>query len=138
MHNINIVELDKQSYTGKGMTMNTNKVLKPWGYYKTIYGDENTQVKIICIAPTHRPSYQYHFKRTETWVVVKGEGIMTLDDKTTSVKKGDVIFVPKEAKHRIQNTGVEDLIFVEVQMGEYFGEDDIVRVSDDYSREAPR
>ena len=115
-----------------------NKVEKPWGSYETIYSDENTQVKIIVISPNQRPSYQYHFKRTETWVVVKGVGTLTLDDVVSLVKKGDVLFIPKEAKHRIQNTGNENLIFVEVQMGEYFGEDDIVRVSDDYSRESTR
>jgi len=111
-----------------------SKVNKPWGSYETIYSDENTQVKVIKISPSQRPSYQYHFKRSETWVVVKGIGLLTLDDQDREVAKGDVIFVPKEAKHRIKNTGTEDLIFVEVQMGEYFGEDDIVRVSDDYSR----
>lgn len=116
--------------------MESNKVIKPWGSYQTIYGDENTQVKIIKISPSHRPSYQYHFKRTETWVVVCGEGTLTLNDNVSHVKKGDVIFVAKEAKHRVQNTGSEDLIFVEVQMGEYFGEDDIVRISDDYARES--
>ena len=69
---------------------------------------------------------------------MKGVGTLTLDDVTSLVKKGDVLFIPKEAKHRIQNTGKENLIFVEVQMGEYFGEDDIVRVTDDYSRESTR
>lgn len=118
--------------------MNQNKVEKPWGCYETIYVDENTQVKVIRIHPGHRPSYQFHYYRTETWVLVKGEGLLTLEDKTSKVDKGDVVFVAKGAKHRIENTGTEDLIFVEVQMGEYFGEDDIVRVSDDYSREAPR
>jgi len=114
------------------------KVVKPWGSYQTIYGDENTKVKIICITPNQRPSYQYHFKRTETWVIVQGEGTLTLDGDTSVVKKGDTVFVPKEAKHRIQNTGKENLVFVEVQLGEYFGEDDIVRVSDDYARESTR
>jgi hypothetical protein len=126
------------SISGGRQMSESTKVEKPWGSYETIYGDENTQVKIIRITPMQRPSYQYHFKRTETWVVVKGTGTLTLDDKTSLIKKGDVIFVPKEAKHRVQNTGTEDLIFVEVQMGEYFGEDDIVRVSDDYSRESTR
>lgn len=118
------------------MSETNNKTQKPWGYYETIYSDDNTQVKIIVIFPNQRPSYQYHFKRTETWVVVKGIGSLTLDDKISSVKKGDVLFIPKEAKHRIENTGTENLIFVEVQLGEYFGEDDIVRVSDDYSRDS--
>ena len=118
--------------------MTNENVIKPWGSYETIYSDDNTKVKIIRISPNQRPSYQYHFKRTETWVVVQGEGSLTLNDSVSTVRKGDVIFVEREAKHRIQNTGTNDLVFVEVQLGEYFGEDDIVRVSDDYSRESTR
>ena len=116
--------------------MSMDKVVKPWGSYETIYGDENTKVKIICISPSQRPSYQYHFKRTETWVIVQGKGTLTLDGKDSTVEKGQTVFVPRESKHRIQNTGTDDLVFVEVQLGEYFGEDDIVRVSDDYARES--
>lgn len=118
--------------------MGLEKIAKPWGSYQTIYEDDNTKVKIIRITPNQRPSYQYHFKRTETWVIVQGEGTLTLDGETSAVKKGSVVFVEREAKHRIQNTGNEDLVFVEVQLGEYFGEDDIVRVSDDYARESAR
>lgn len=110
--------------------MNEESVNKPWGSYQTLYADDITKVKLIRILPNQRPSYQYHFKRTETWVVVNGKGLLTLDGDTKNVQKGSVIFVEREAKHRIQNTGEEDLVFVEVQMGE----DDIVRVEDDYSR----
>lgn len=114
------------------------KVEKPWGTYETIYEDSNTKVKVIRISPGQRPSYQYHHKRTETWTLVQGEGTLLLDDSTLTLKKGDTVFIPKLSKHRMQNTGQEDLVFIEVQLGEYFGEDDIVRVSDDYNRESTR
>tara|TARA_Y100001963_G_C6788283_1_gene454136 strand:+ start:2477 stop:2821 length:345 start_codon:yes stop_codon:yes gene_type:complete len=114
--------------------MGIEQVEKPWGYYETLMDEDFTKVKKICIKPTHRPSYQYHFKRSEIWIVVLGSGILTLDDEMREVREGDIIQVPTEAKHRIENTGTKDLIFVEVQMGEYFGEDDIVRIQDDYER----
>lgn len=110
------------------------KVEKPWGYYKTFVDEDFSKVKEICIKPSHRPSYQYHFKRSETWIVISGCGLLTLDDVMSEVKKGDIIQVPKKAKHRVENTGKEDLIFIEIQSGEYFGEDDIVRLEDDYER----
>jgi mannose-1-phosphate guanylyltransferase/mannose-1-phosphate guanylyltransferase/mannose-6-phosphate isomerase len=71
----------------------------------------------------------------EHWIIVQGEGEFTLNDKKTSVKAGDNLFIPLGAKHRISNTGKEKLEFVEVQLGTYFGEDDIVRYEDDYGRE---
>lgn len=115
--------------------MNTPSIVsKPWGSYETIYNDANTQVKVIKIAPNESPSYQYHFKRSETWVVVNGTGLLLQDGLEKTVSSGMVVFVPKESKHRITNIGKDELVFVEVQLGEYFGEDDIVRLDDKYGR----
>ena len=109
-------------------------VEKPWGTYQNLLDSEECKVKKIVILPNQRPSYQYHYKRTEVWIVVKGTGLVTIDDKDQVVKEQSIVVVPTMCKHRIKNTGSEQLIFIEVQMGSYFGEDDIVRVSDDYGR----
>jgi mannose-1-phosphate guanylyltransferase/mannose-1-phosphate guanylyltransferase/mannose-6-phosphate isomerase len=90
--------------------------------------------KIITVWAGQRLSYQSHTKRMEHWILVSGEGEFTLDDKIQQVKAGDRLFIPLGAKHRISNTGKEPLEFIEVQLGTYFGEDDIVRYSDDYGR----
>jgi len=108
---------------------------RPWGTYEVLLDDENCKVKKIIVNPNSRPSYQYHYKRSETWVVVEGKGKVTLEDNEKNVKVGDVIEVPAEYKHRIENTDDKnDLVFIEIQHGTYFGEDDIVRIEDDYNR----
>ena len=108
---------------------------KPWGTYTNILDSDMCKVKLIVIKPKCQPSYQYHHKRAEHWVVVKGEGTVTIDDSTSTVKLNDSIFVGIGQKHRIKNTSdSEDLVFIEVQTGTYFGEDDIVRVEDDFGR----
>ena len=108
---------------------------KPWGHYLNIFDAPYTKVKEILIKPGEAPSYQYHHKREEHWTVVKGEAVVTLNDNDIHVKAGEHIHIPLKAKHRIANKTDEDVIFIEVQYGSYFGEDDIVRVEDDYKRE---
>ena len=110
------------------------KETRPWGKFENLLDIDYCKVKTITIKPGQAPSYQYHFKREEVWVVVKGNGELKLDDQITSVYKGKVIHIPLQAKHQIKNTGDEDLMFIEVQLGEYFGEDDIVRLEDNYGR----
>jgi mannose-6-phosphate isomerase-like protein (cupin superfamily) len=110
------------------------KEKRPWGTFENLLDTEYCKVKQIIIKPGQAPSYQYHFKREEVWVVVKGKGQLRLDESITQVHTGQIIHVPFEAKHQIKNTSNEDLIFIEVQMGEYFGEDDIVRLEDNYGR----
>ena len=90
--------------------------------------------KTITVNPGQRLSYQSHEKREEHWTIVSGSGIFTLNDEEIEVKISDHVFIPKQAKHRMHNPGKEPLVFVEVQLGEYFGEDDIVRYEDDYQR----
>ena len=107
---------------------------RPWGSYFVLEDAETHKVKRIEVKPKGRLSYQYHYKRSEVWTMVKGEAIVTLDGKRIQLNAGDVIEIPREAKHRIENLGDETLIFIEVQLGTYFGEDDIVRIEEDYQR----
>ena len=113
--------------------MNYQEV-RPWGTFENLLDAEYCKVKRLIVKPGQRPSYQYHHKRAEHWVVVSGHALVTLDDQDIRLNSGEHIYIPVEAKHRIQNIGEDDLIFIEVQCGSYFGEDDIVRLSDDYSR----
>ena len=108
--------------------------LKPWGSYTNILDEEYTKVKKIVIKSGESPSYQSHFKRSEIWVIVKGSAEIKIDDNIMTHSVGDVIKIPKEAKHQVTNIANEDLVFIEVQLGEYFGEDDIVRLNDKYGR----
>lgn len=107
---------------------------RPWGYYKILEDADTHKVKRICVKPNQRLSLQSHSKREELWIVLKGRGYVTLDDKDILVIPGSIVRIPMGAKHRVRNDGVEDLEFIEVQTGTYFGEDDIVRYSDDYGR----
>jgi len=108
--------------------------LKPWGSYTNLLEEEYTKVKKIVIKPGESPSYQYHFKRSEVWIIVKGEAEVKIDDVVMQYKVGDIIRIPVEAAHQVKNIGEDELVFVEVQLGEYFGEDDIVRLEDNYGR----
>ena len=110
------------------------EVAKPWGSYENILDEEYTKVKKIVIKPDQSPSYQYHFKRSEIWIIVKGVSEIKIDDNVMRHGVGDIIKIPKESKHQVTNVGETDLIFVEIQLGEYFGEDDIVRIEDKYGR----
>ena len=109
-------------------------VKKPWGSYTNLLKEDYTKVKIIIIAPGESPSYQYHFKRSEIWVIVKGSAEVKLDGVIKKYSVGDVVKVMEEQKHQPKNIGDEDLIFIEIQLGEYFGEDDIKRIDDKYGR----
>jgi mannose-6-phosphate isomerase len=91
-------------------------------------------VKRITVRPGRRLSYQRHERRSEHWFVVSGTGLVVLDGVEHAVTSGGAIDVPCGTAHRIQNTGEEELVFVEVQRGNYFGEDDITRLDDDYGR----
>ena len=109
-------------------------VFKPWGSFINILDEKYTKVKKIIIKPDQSPSYQYHHKRSEIWVIVQGNAEVKIDDVTYKHTVGDVIKIDKEQKHQPKNIGEDDLIFIEIQIGSYFGEDDIVRLEDDYGR----
>lgn len=107
---------------------------RPWGEYKNLYEEKNFKTKVITVDPYQQLSYQSHEKRSEIWVTVEGKGEVVLNDEVISIFPGEVVKIPQGAKHRMRNTGDEPLKFVEVQMGHYFGEDDIIRYQDDYKR----
>ncbi len=106
----------------------------PWGSWRVIFRGNDFQVKRLSISPGRRFSLQYHRYRSEHWVVVSGTGKATLGNQSKIVSSGRQLFVPVRAKHRLQNTGRVPLVVIEVQQGSYLGEDDIVRLQDDYHR----
>lgn len=108
--------------------------IRPWGEYWVLDESENYKVKRILVYPKGRLSYQYHFKRSEIWTIVEGIGKVTLNDEVIICNVGDVIKIPQGTKHRIENAEDFPCVFIEVQHGTYFGEDDIVRIEDDYDR----
>jgi mannose-1-phosphate guanylyltransferase/mannose-1-phosphate guanylyltransferase/mannose-6-phosphate isomerase len=107
---------------------------RPWGRFEVLRDESYFKSKIIRVEPGQKISYQSHEKRAEHWVIVRGEAVVTLDDKEHVVKTGENIFIPMRAKHRIHNRTDSIVEFVEVQVGTYFGEDDIKRYQDDYGR----
>ncbi len=107
---------------------------RPWGGYMVLLDNEICKVKKLVINPKKRFSLQYHHKRTETWIVVKGKVEITLGDKKKIYSYGETITVPVKTVHRIENIGDEVAEIIEVQTGSYFGEDDIVRIEDDFGR----
>ena len=114
--------------------INKDESRRPWGYYDILSDEIDHKVKRITVYPDKRLSYQVHKKRTEHWFIFKGAGIVTVDGKDSELKAGQSVDIMKGAAHRIRNSGGEDLVFIEVQTGEYFGEDDIIRIEDDFGR----
>ncbi len=108
---------------------------RPWGFYKTTVMNDYFQSKIICVYPGGQLSLQSHNRREEHWIVAHGTGIVQLDESILPVHCGSSVFIPKGCKHRLTNTDErESLIITEVQLGDYFGEDDIHRYDDIYGR----
>ena len=107
---------------------------RPWGRFYIIHDEPTYKLKRIEVDPGGRLSYQYHNKRSESWTIVDGEGIITINGKVIVCSKGETILISQGAKHRIENRSEKKVVFIEVQTGTYFGEDDIVRVEDDYNR----
>lgn len=108
--------------------------IRPWGEYWVLEDTDSHKVKRIQVNPGGRLSLQYHFKRSEVWTIISGVGTITINDQIKEYAPGQVALVPQGAHHRIENKTNEPLIFIEVQYGSYFGEDDIVRIEDDYNR----
>ena len=107
---------------------------RPWGTYEVLDEGQLFKVKRIEVLAGKRLSYQKHAQRTEHWFVVSGEARVTLDDREIAVPAGQSIDIPVGAAHRVENKGSETLVFIEVQRGNYLGEDDIVRLQDDFGR----
>ena len=107
---------------------------RPWGKFENILDSKICKVKKLTVYPGQHLSLQYHKKRSEHWVVVEGKANVNLEDKNIILKKGESIDIPLGAKHSLGNDTKENLIVIEVQLGTYFGEDDIIRISDPYNR----
>jgi len=107
---------------------------RPWGHYENLFEWDDHKIKELIVNPGERLSLQKHKRRAEHWTVVSGEALVTVGDNEIQLKAGQSVDVPKEAVHRIFNPGDIPLVIVEVQMGDYFGEDDIIRLEDDYDR----
>jgi len=108
---------------------------RPWGKYEVLLDAPDVKVKRITVNPYSRLSYQYHDKRSERWVIVSGILSVILDDVRIIKTSGESIHIPLGSRHRACNETHEPVIFIEVQTGSYFGEDDIIRIEDDYNRD---
>ena len=117
------------------MNQNSETDHRPWGFYTVLADEPDYKVKRIVVYPGQRLSLQKHQKRAEHWFVVSGEGIVTLDGQRLNKKGGESVKIPCGSAHRIENPGTDDLSFIEIQTGDYFGEDDIERLEDDYGRD---
>ena len=107
---------------------------RPWGMYEVLAEGEGYKVKRIEVKPGHRLSLQMHENRTEHWVIVAGEALVTVGDREIALRANEEVLIPVRTKHRVMNTGERPLLFIEVQCGSYLGEDDITRFEDDYNR----
>jgi len=133
--------LDKQMYPLQNTSMHKTAgslVLeedhRPWGYYQVILNEPNLKIKKIFVYPGKRLSLQRHKRRAEHWFIIQGKAIVTLNENEIHLETGMSVDIPRGSFHRIMNAGTENLAFIEVQTGDYFGEDDIERVEDDYGR----
>lgn len=107
---------------------------RPWGRYEVLQESETHKVKCIWVTPGKRLSYQRHQKRAEHWFIVAGSARITLNGVVSELKAGQSVDIAIGDLHRIENIGVDDVVFIEVQSGSYFGEDDIERIEDDFGR----
>lgn len=107
---------------------------RPWGKYLVLLNGADHKVKEITVNPGQRLSLQRHKKREEHWFIHRGEALVTIDKAPHKLTVGQYIDIPRGSVHRIENTGKGELVFIEIQTGDYFGEDDIERIEDDYER----
>lgn len=107
---------------------------RPWGAFEVLRDTNHFKSKVITVNPHSQLSYQSHNQRAEHWIITRGQGEVVLNDQVIPVRHGSHVHIPIGAKHRMRNTSDDVLEFVEVQLGTYFGEDDIVRYQDDYKR----
>jgi mannose-6-phosphate isomerase len=112
----------------------TDRDDRPWGYFQVVDDGAGFRVKRICVRSGERISYQRHTARSEHWYVVSGAGVVTLDGVSREVGPGDTFDIAPGTLHRVAASDSTDIVFIEIQTGSYFGEDDIERVDDDYGR----
>jgi len=113
----------------------STKVYRPWGSFNTLEAGKNYKVKRISVNPQSKLSLQKHSRRAEHWVVIKGTAEIICGDVKSVLKENQSTYIPMNTFHRLSNTTDNILEIIEVQSGDYLGEDDIVRVSDDYGRD---
>lgn len=107
---------------------------RPWGRYEVLREENHFKSKVIHVLPGQQLSYQSHDHREEHWIITQGKGEIVLNEEIIPIQRGSYVKIPLKAKHRIKNTGTETIEFIEVQLGSYLGEDDIIRYQDDYQR----
>ncbi len=126
--------VDRMKSAGFEAATKTQRVHRPWGFYQSLHVGERFQVKRITVNPGAKLSLQKHFHRAEHWVVVNGTALVTRDDEQVLLRENESIYLPLGSVHRLENPGRLPLNLIEVQSGPYLGEDDIVRMEDDYAR----
>jgi mannose-6-phosphate isomerase-like protein (cupin superfamily) len=107
---------------------------RPWGYFEMLSTAPDHKVKRITVDPGKRLSLQRHHRRSEHWHVIAGQAVVSVDGQEVGLGPGDSVNIHCGAAHRVLNTGDQPMVFIEVQRGEYFGEDDIERLDDDFGR----
>ena len=107
---------------------------RPWGFYLILEDQPEHKVKRIHVYPEQRLSYQKHRRRSEHWMVIQGTAVVTLDGEDITLTSGQAVDIPVGTAHRVRNPAEDPMEFIEVQTGDYFGEDDIIRIEDDYGR----
>lgn len=128
------IQESNKEFFDQSSPVSMGKFFRPWGWYETISFGVGYQVKIIHVKPMQKLSLQKHFYRAEHWVVLSGHATVILGDETIELNKDGSVFINKETKHSLQNLSSEPLEIIELQIGDYLGEDDIVRYSDMYGR----
>ncbi len=107
---------------------------RPWGCYEVLADAPDHKVKRITVYPGQRLSLQRHRRRSEHWYLLRGQTVTTVDGQEIPLSPGRAVDIPAGTSHRLANVGTENVVFIEVQTGDYFGEDDIERIADDFGR----
>ncbi|OUC12800.1 MAG: mannose-6-phosphate isomerase [Alkalinema sp. CACIAM 70d] len=140
----NIVAQPQEMTQVPALALSTNNLkgiaateLRPWGSFTILEEGRGYKIKRIEVKPGHRLSLQMHHHRSEHWIVVAGTAKVTCGEEELTLSSNQSTYVPQCTPHRLENPGVISLVLIEVQNGEYLGEDDIVRFQDDYARATP-
>jgi mannose-6-phosphate isomerase-like protein (cupin superfamily) len=114
--------------------MCVKKEYRPWGFYEILADEQDHKVKRITVYPGKRLSLQRHRWRNEHWYFMGGKAVVTVNNSEFNLQGGQSVDIPQGTLHRLMNRGEKDVVYIEVQTGSYFGEDDIERIEDDYGR----
>jgi len=111
------------------------EVFRPWGSFRSLLLADDHQIKEIFVNPGQRLSLQSHQQRCEHWIVATGPALVTIDGDEQKLSSGAHVFIPQRTRHRLANPGEKRIKIIEIQIGDYLGEDDIIRYEDDYQRD---